>query len=340
MSTVASTKPAGAPRRRIREPMTTAHKLDIVGRYGVVVPFLIILIVCAIFVPHFLSPNNISNMLVNASTFAVIGVGMTIVIALRGLDLSVGSVEGLATCIAAIVTLAAGPIWGVLCGLAVGLGIGLINGVLVSVFRVPAFVATLGTKGVLLGVSLILTQGQVVQVPDSAGLGTFADIALGPFPLPFLFALGVLLLGYLLVDHTPFGRHLIAVGGNPEAARDSGIHVRRVTLIAYVIAGLCAAIGGLMLLSQIGTASGTLGQGVELQVIAIAVLGGSSLTGGTANLVGTGIAALLLSFVYSALNLINVPSYFQYLAVGIILLFALGTDSLRRYFQQRALIGE
>jgi ribose transport system permease protein len=319
--------------------MTRAHKLDIVGRYGVVLPFIIVVVVCAAFVPHFLTQGNISNMLINASTLAVIGVGMTIVIALRGLDLSVGSVEGLSVCVAALVTLAHGAVWGAISGLVVGLMVGLINGVLVAVLRVPAFVATLGTKGVLLGVALIVMHGQVVLVPDKT-LAAFAAAAIGPVPVPFVFAVVVIILGYVLVDLTPFGRHLIAVGGNPEAASDSGIHVRRVTLVAYIIAGALASVGGLMLLSQIGTASGTLGQGIELQVIAIAVLGGSSLTGGTANLVGTGIAALLLSFVYAALNLINVPSYFQYLAVGLILLFALGTDSLRRHFQRAALIGE
>jgi ribose/xylose/arabinose/galactoside ABC-type transport system permease subunit len=320
-----------------REKMTRAQQLEVLGRYGVLLPFLIVLIVCSVAVPHFLTAHNIGNMLVNAAALAVIGIGMTIVVALRGLDLSVGSTLGLAACTTALVTNAYGVVPGVLAGLGVGVAIGVVNGVVVSVLRVPAFVATLGTKGVILGLALIVMHGQTVQVTD-ATFASFSTSSLGPFPVPFLTVVVLLIAGYLLIGHTPYGRHLIAVGGNPEAASDSGIRVRRVTFIAYVLCGLSAAIAGVMLLSQIGTASGTLGQGIELQVIAITVLGGSSLSGGTANLVGTAIAALMLAFVDASLNLINVSPFYQYLAVGVILLLALATDSLRRSLQRAALI--
>jgi ribose/xylose/arabinose/galactoside ABC-type transport system permease subunit len=208
----------------------------------------------------------------------------------------------------------------------------------VAFLNVPPFVATLGVLGVVRGAALIATAGQSIALNDVFLTG-LATGRVGPIPIPFVIALLVFAMAYTVMERTAFGRHVLAVGGSKEAAVDSGINVRRVTLLAYIVAAVCASLGGILMVSQLGNATGTLGTGLELQIIAITVLGGTSLTGGTGNLLGTFVAAILLTIINAALNLLNVPSFYQYLAVGLLLLLALGADSLRRSLQRAALMG-
>lgn len=324
---------AAAARSRLRR-QTLATALS---RYGVLIPFVIVAIICVAAVPNFFAGNNLANMLVNASIAGIIGYGMTVVIALRGLDLSVGSIQGLSACLLTLFLTSGGLFAGIGAGLLTGLLVGLINGILVAYLKVPSFLATLGTLGAIRGVALLVTDGQTLSGND-AFLSTLANGRFFGVPIPFILAI-VLLAGlYVLMQYTPFGRHVCAVGGSPEAAAESGINVRRVTLIAFVIAGLTAGLGGVLLAGQLGNVTGNLGVGLELQIIAIAVLGGTSLAGGSANLPGTFIAGLLLAMIASALNQLNVPSFYQNLAIGVLLIFALSLDSIRRHIHRRILL--
>ncbi|MFD8366264.1 ABC transporter permease [Streptomyces hygroscopicus] len=306
--------------------------------YGVFVPFLLAMVAGTLLVPNFTSSSNVTNVLINGSIIAVIGFGMTFVIALRGLDLSVGSAQGLCACVTAIFISTAGLSFGVLAGIIAGAFIGLVNGALIAYLRVPAFVATLGTMGIVRGTALLTTDGGTVDGVNRA-LGRVTSARLVGLPVPFLIAIVLLGLAYLVFHYTAFGRHVCAVGGGPEAARDSGINVQRVTLMTFTLSGFTAGMGGVLLTSQLGLVNGSLGSGVELQVIAVVVLGGTSLTGGTGNVVGTLAAALLLAMISSALNLLNIPSYYQYLAVGVLLIFALSLDSIRRFFLRHMIVG-
>lgn len=327
----------GLPQSRPARPRRSrAENLEIVGRYGVLPPLVIFLLASALFVPNFLSGANIANVLSNTSILAVIGCGMTIVIALRGLDLAVGATQGLTACIVALVAVEFGSLAGVGAGLLAGVLVGLANGILIAYVRIPAFVASLAIMGIARGAALLVAGGGSIGMP-SGWFTEFGTASVLGVPVLFLVALAIILATYVLINRVPFGRYVLAVGGSPEAASDNGIRVRRVTLLAYLLCGLTASIGGIMLVSQIGSASGALGQGLELQVIAIAVLGGTTLAGGTANIPGTLCAALLLSSITAALNLLNVPSFYQYLAVGGVLLLALGADSFRRRLQKAAL---
>ncbi len=315
-----------------------ARRDVLLERFGIFVPFVLIAVLGVLVVPNFLSGSNIGNMLVSASIMAIVGYGMTLVIALRGLDLSVGSVQALTACVTAATIGSHGVGLGVLAGLLIGAVVGLVNGLVVAYLRVPAFVATLATLGIVRGAALLYTNGSSIRIENRAFGALTTGRVLG-VPYPFLLALVLLGLAYLVLERTPFGRHVCAVGGRPEAAVDSGIGVRRVTVVTFVIVGCAAAVGGILLASQLGLVDGTLGAGLELQIIAITVLGGTSLAGGSGNLVGTLIAAFLLAMISSGLNLLNIPAFYQYLAVGLLLLLALSLDSARRRAQRAFLTG-
>ena len=315
-----------------------ARNAALLERFGILLPFAVVIVLGAAFAPNFLSAANISNVLVNAAILAIVAYGMTLVIALRSLDLSVGSVQALTAVSAAAAVNAFGFVGGIGVGLAVGAIVGLANGLVIGYLRVPAFVATLGTMGIARGAALVFTDGGSILVENDS-FGMLANGKLLGIPFPLLLALGLLAVMYVVLERTPFGRHVCAVGGSPSAAIESGINLRRVTVGSFVIIGLCAGVAGILLTSQLGFVDGTLGAGLELEVIAIAVLGGTSMLGGSGNMVGSLLAAILLAMIASGLNLLNIPAFYQYLAVGVLLIFALSLDTLRRSVQANRMIG-
>lgn len=171
---------------------------------------------------------------------------------------------------------------------------------------------------------------------------TFRSIATSSIfgiPVPFIVSVLVGVGFWFVLEKMRFGRHLVAVGGSPESATDGGINVRRIQLIAYVAAGATAGLAGLLLASQLGSVNGSLSSGLELQAIAVVVLGGTSMAGGRGNIVGTFLASLLLAMINAGLNLLNVPSFYQYIALGILLVFALSVDSAQRAAVRRVFEG-
>lgn len=305
---------------------------------GVLVPFGIVLIVGLAVVPNFSSSSNVTNMLVNAAILMIVGYGMTVVIAVRGIDLSVGSAQALAACVAAAAVNAAGPLAGSAAGIAIGAALGLLNGLLVTQLRVPGFIATLATMSVFRGFVLLFTGGAPIMIA-SAGFKSVSTGSVLGIPVPFVVAvlLGAVVL--FVLERMRFGKHVVAVGGSPEAAVDTGISVNRILLLSYLAAGASAGVAGVLLASQLGAVNGSISAGLELQVIAIVVLGGTSLAGGRPRLVGTFVAALLLSMINSGLNLLNVPSFYQYVALGTLLVFALSIDGAQRAAVRRMLEG-
>jgi ribose/xylose/arabinose/galactoside ABC-type transport system permease subunit len=297
---------------------------------GVLAMLVIVFIVASIIAPGFFTSTNLTNLVITASITAVTGFGMTLAIAMGGFDLSVGSVQALTAIVAAAALPLAGIPGAFVGALLAGLAIGAINGLVITKLRVPAFVATLGMMGIARGVALLITNGQSVLIVGHNEYAALNNGRVLGIPVPFIIALIALVLVYLLLQHTPFGRHVCAVGGNVQAAIASGISVDRTTVITFGLVGVTAALSGVMLSSKLLIVNGTLGVGFELQVIAISVLGGTSLTGGSGNLPGTLIAALLLAAISSALNILKVPPFYQYLALGLLLIFALVLDTLRR----------
>lgn len=306
---------------------------------GVLLMLAIVLLIMAVIAPNFFVPTNLTNLVITASIVAVTGFGMTLAIAMRGLDLSVGSVQAFAACVAASLLTAANMPIAIIGTLLVGLLLGVLNGLLISKLKVPAFVTTLGMMSVVRGAALLFTDGKSVLI---TGHDEYALLNTGRVlgvPVPLLIALGTLLVFYIVLQHTPFGRHVCAVGGNEAAAVASGLNIDRITVMVFGLVGMAAALSGIMLSAQLMIVDGTLGVGLELRAIAIAVLGGTSLSGGSGNLPGTFIGALLLTAIASALNILKVPAFYQYLATGLLLIFALGLDTLRRMYISRLATG-
>jgi ribose/xylose/arabinose/galactoside ABC-type transport system permease subunit len=193
--------------------------------------------------------------------------------------------------------------------------------------------------GVIRGAALLYTNGQSVMITTHREYALLNNGKVLGVPIPFIIALLVLAGLYILLQHTRFGRHVCAVGGNEQAAIASGLDVNKITVSVFMLVGMAAALSGIMLSSKLLIVDGTLGAGFELQAIAISVLGGTSLSGGTGNMIGTFLASLLLAAIAGALNILNVPSFYQYLALGLLLIFALALDTLRRSLISRAVAG-
>ncbi len=317
----------------------TVRFFQVFESLGVLVMLIIVLVVASLLAPGFFTITNLTNLLITASITAVAGMGMTFAIAMGAFDLSVGSTQALTAIIAATLLGVSNVPVAILGALLGGAIIGLCNGLIITRLRVPAFVATLGMMGVIRGIALLYTQGQSVMITTHREYALLNNGKVLGVPIPFIAALLVLGGLYILLQHTSFGRHVCAVGGNEQAAIASGLDVSSITVRVFMLVGVAAALSGVMLSSKLLIVDGTLGAGFELQAIAISVLGGTSLAGGTGNMVGTFLAALLLAAIGGALNILNVPSYYQYLALGLLLIFALWFDTLRRSLVSRAVSG-
>jgi len=307
---------------------------------GVLAMLLIVVVAMSIINPVYLNLNNVINIVITASIISVVGMGMTMAVAMGGLDLSVGSIQALTACVAAsLLDLTNIPLT-IIGTLLLGMLIGMLNGVIISRLRVPAFVATLGMMSILRGAALLYTDGQSVLI---MGHDDFASLNTGRLlgvPVPFVIALITLAVFYLLLKHTPFGRHVCAIGGNENASLATGLKVDRTRVLVFGLVGLSAALSGIMLSAQLLIVDGTLGTGLELQAIAVTVLGGTSLAGGSGNLPGTLLGSLLVAAISSAMNILRVPPFYQYLALGLLLILALSLDTLRRALVKRAMMGE
>jgi ribose transport system permease protein len=273
----------------------------------------------------FLSLANFRNIGVSAAALAAVSFGQTFAILTAGLDLSVGSTVALVSIIGAIVMRDHGVPAGMIASLATGAGVGLVNGVVITRFKVFPFIATLAMMSVVSGLALSLSGGVAVTgVPAS-----FADLAyelvLG-VPVPVIVALMVLLIAYLVLQYTRLGRRIYAVGGNEEAARLSGIQIGTVKVAAYVFSGMCAAVGSIILTARVASGQPSLGTTLPLESVAAVVLGGISLFGGRGSVVGVAFGVLFVSILSNGLNLLNVPSYTQMMVIGGALILAVALD--------------
>ena len=277
----------------------------------------------------FLSVDNFLHILVQSSAVAVVGIGMTFVLLTACIDLSVGSVMFLTSAIAGSLVVKAGlPIALVLPAmLAAGALCGTVNGLLVVRLRMAPFIVTLATLFVARGLGLWITETRAINLPD-----TFRQLATARtagIPSPVLITLLVLGAAHLVLAHTAFGRQLYAVGHDRAAAEKAGVPVDRLLIAVYLICGVCAAIGGMITLAQLAAVSPNLGQGRELDVIAAAVLGGTSLFGGRGGAFGSLLGAVLVETINNGLNLIDADPYVYPVITGCVIFLAVFVDSLR-----------
>ncbi len=305
--------------------------------------FLIVLIaVFSLLRPNaFPTPVNLFNVARQASITGIIAVGMTFVILTGGIDLSVGSVLAVSGMVAAAVykgglSLQAGatPVVGVwapiLVACAVGLAAGLVQGLCITRLKVPPFVVTLGGLSAFRGLTLIIGNGGPISAFDEKfdwwGQGKLFDL----IPIPVLIFAAVAIIAFIILRYTQYGRYIYAVGGNPEAARLSGLNTQLLILSVYMIVGLLAGLAGFVLASRLNSAEAVAGTGYELTVIAAVVIGGTSLFGGEGSVVGTVIGSLLISTLTFGLTQLNVQSYTQQIIIGAILVFAVWFDRVTK----------
>ncbi|MBC7871937.1 MAG: ABC transporter permease [Chitinophagaceae bacterium] len=317
--------------------------INLLSRFAPFIFLAVLMIAFSIIEPNFLKVNNLLQVARQVSITGLIAIGMTFVILTGGIDLSVGSLLALAGMAAAVVakggtanTLSLstvdstgyGVLAAILAAISVGVIGGFIQGTMITRLGVPAFVVTLGGLSIFRGATLLLSKGGPIsgfedayewwgkaRLPEPQGI-----------PVPVIIFLGFAVLAHIVLRYTRYGRQVYAVGGNPEAARLSGLNVKLILLSVYVIVGFFAGLGGFVLSSRLGAAEAVAGTGYELTVIASVVIGGTSLFGGEGNVLGTVIGSILIGVLTNGLVLMNVSPYIQQIITGMIIVLAVGFD--------------
>ncbi len=285
----------------------------------------LLVIVAALLSPIFLTPTNLLNILLEVAVTAILAIGQTYIIILAEIDLSVGAILGMAGAITAGVLSRGNFLEAFTVGLLVGAGAGLLNGLLVTIGKIPSFIATLGTMTAFAGLTLVYTQGNPISVSVHSFQWIGQGYVLG-IPVPVWIMLVLYLVFWFLLHRTHYGRHVFATGGNEEASRLSGIRTFRVKMWAFLLTGILSAIAGFILTARLSSAEPTAGGGMELDAIAAVILGGTSLLGGKGGLIGTVIGAIILGVLDNGMNLLNVSAFYQGVAKGVIILLAVLFD--------------
>ncbi len=287
--------------------------------YGIWIALLLICVILAVSSNTFLTLSNFANIIRQVSYNVIMACGMTVVIIIGGIDLSVGAVLAFSSFIMADVLSRTNLVFGLLAGMAAGAAMGIINGIIVARRKSMAFVVTLGTMTIWRSLTAIYSEG----LPISNFPRAFENIASGSFlslPIPFWIALGAVLLSKFLLEWTKFGKYVYAIGSNTTAARNCGVNVNAIVTAAFMISGLMAAVAGIVLTSRVGAAQVQGGEGYEMDVIAAVVIGGTSLSGGRGRISGTVAGALVMGVLRNGLNLMNVTPAWQETVMGIVII--------------------
>ncbi|MDO4632721.1 MAG: ribose ABC transporter permease [Eubacteriales bacterium] len=279
----------------------------------------------------FLTQKNIFNILRQNSTNLFLATGMTMVIILGGIELSVGSVIALSGCVAAICAVNLGlPEWvGFLAALGVGAAVGIFNGFVISMTDIPPFIVTLASMNITKGIALVLTGGAPIRCMTDVFKFPGAGYVFKVVPTPVVLMLIIFVIASLMINRTQLGRHMYAVGGNAQAAKFSGINVKKVKFIIYTYTGLMAGLAGIVTASRLYSGQPTAGDGAEMDAIAAVVVGGTSMSGGSGRIGGTLIGVLIIGVLNNGLNLMGVDSNWQYIVKGMVILLAVYVDWIR-----------
>lgn len=318
---------------------------------GILTPLIFLILLILIFSslhPRFLHPLNIFNVMRQISITGLIALGMTFVIIVRGIDLSVGSLIALCGLVGAVIakgglverfsvgvgTELANPWYWALAGsVLIGLLAGTVNGVCITKLKVPAFVVTLGGLSAYRGTALIVSDGGPISGFNEA-YRWIGQGKIGMVPIPVIIFLVLIVLCHIVLKYTVYGRYIYSVGGNPEAARLSGINIDLIITSTYIITGFFVGLAAFILSARLNSSEAVAGLGYELNVIAVVVVGGTSLFGGRGNILGTIIGAMLFGVLQNGLVLLNVSSYIQQIIIGIILILAVTFDKFSKSVRQ------
>lgn len=319
--------PGGDDRRSAKDVIRRIFRQK---ELGIAIPLVLMFVIIGIINPLFFSIDNIINMLRNSAFVFIIGVTMTYVFIGGGLDLSVGSTLALGGVLTGMALLAGVPIWiSIILGILACSAVGFLNGMFIARFKIPSFIVTLGMMYIARGIVQFLTRGNpVYPLPlkfNFLGQGFIAGI-----PVVVIVAVVLGVVGHIALQSTVFGRSVFALGGNRETARVSGINVIRISLITYVLNGFASGLTGILTAARLGSALSNAGTGMELQVIAAVIIGGTSLFGGSGSILGTAVGALLMSVIANGMVFLKVSVYLQAVVIGAIIILAVGLDQYNR----------
>ncbi len=297
---------------------------------GMIAVFFVLFALVSLFVPNFFSWVNLNGLALSVATVGIIACTMLFCLASGDFDLSVGSTVAFAGVLCAVVINATGSVAaGILSALGAGALVGLVNGIVIARIGINALITTLATMQVVRGFSYIVSDGKAIGIREqsffSLGVSTLAGV-----PTPVWIMVALFTVFGVMLNMTVFGRYALATGGNRDAAWLAGIRVVRVKVAIFVLQGIVAAFAGVILASRMTSGQPAAGQGLELQVISACVLGGVSLTGGVGTIGGVIVGVLIMGIVQNAMNLLNIPPFYQYVASGLILLAAVILDRLRK----------
>ncbi|WP_322061546.1 ABC transporter permease [Paraburkholderia sp. J63] len=293
---------------------------------GIVCGLVLLCVLFAVLSSNFLTFGNLLNIVMQVSIIAILGFGMTYVLLLGDIDLSVGAVMALVGTIAAFAMQhGVHPALAVVLAMASGLLLGFVNGTLTAVLTIPSFIVTVATMGVFRGLAYITSAGVPISIDDDrfAALGNASVLGIA---VPIWVLIVLLAVNHFVLSRTVFGRKAYLAGGNREAALYSGINVKRLRIAIFMVSGLMASIGGVLMTSRLYSAQPNAGLGYELDAIAAAVLGGTSLNGGYGTIAGTLIGALIIGVINNGMNLLSVPYFYQLIVKGVVILVAVCID--------------
>ncbi len=308
--------------------------------YGVLIVLVVLLVVMSIASPDFLKLRNMMNLIRQVAIIGIISIGTTFVCLTGGIDVSVGSVAALAGVISAMCASPNGPqnwtdrtaegsplpfIVCILAAILVGAVCGFINGVLIAKVKMPPMIVTLAMMSAARGVVLLITGGSPVHYLTDT-YKAMAGSTIGVFPLLGIYYIVALIIAYIILNRSVFGRHVYAIGGNESAAQNAGINVQRTKIIVYTGAGIMAALGGMLLASRLGSGAPTAAEGYEMDAISAVVVGGVSLSGGVGSIFGSLIGVLIIGVLSNGFTMLGVNSYIQDICKGVIIIIAVAYD--------------
>lgn len=297
------------------------------GKYGIGVILLIMMVFISVMEPAFRSTSNMLNVATQVSINAMIAFGMCLAITTEGIDLSVGAQLALVSCI--LGQLISNKGWGIVPAIIVAIAVstlwGLINGFLISKFNMFPFVVTLSTQLIIRGLAQVISGGQAIPITD-ATFKSIYSLKIGPFPFPIIVLIIVTILMYLLLHWTKFGRYVFAVGDNMQAAIASGVSILKTKTAVYAISGFLAGVAGVIFTAKTASAQSNIGVGYETDAVAACVLGGTSFAGGVATIPGVVMGIFIIGFIYNGMNLIGIDSYYQSMTKGAVIIGAVLLD--------------
>lgn len=298
---------------------------------GILIGLAALMAIVSLFSESFFTASNMWNILRQISTNALLAFGMTFVILIGGIDLSVGPLLAFSGVFAAYVMGNLGwPIWAAIAGSIILCSmVGMLNGVIVTKTGIAPFVVTLSVQQIFRGFAMLLANGAPIRIRDQ-GFINIGTTYIGPVAFPVIYMIIIMALCYVVLNKTQFGRHIYALGGNKTAARFAGIRTQRIEVMVYALSGFLAGIAGIVLAARMTAGVPATGDGYECDVIAAVVLGGASFTGGIGTIGGTLIGAIIIGVLNNGLNMLNVASFWQYVAKGVVILLAVMVDVLRK----------